>query len=266
MLNYINWTIDPAIISEPIEIRYYGLFFAIAFYMGNLIIDRIFKAENIDPKWLDKLLIYVIIATIVGARLGHVFFYDWDDYKNNLQEIFMIWHGGLASHGAAVGIILAAWLFSIRVSKKSVLWILDRIVLTIALAAFLIRLGNFFNHEIVGIETNVPWAVIFHGHPDFTNPDLLPRHPTQLYEAICYLAFFIVLFRLFWKTNIKKQQGKLFGLFLILVFTARFVLEFYKTGQSSFDDTATIKTGQLLSIPFVIVGLYFYFKPKKETA
>ncbi|MFP5471172.1 MAG: prolipoprotein diacylglyceryl transferase, partial [Bacteroidia bacterium] len=141
MLNYINWTLDPAIITEPIEIRYYSLFFAIAFYVGNLIIDRIFKAENIDPKWLDKLLIYVIIATIVGARLGHVFFYDWDDYKNNLQEIFMIWHGGLASHGAAVGIILAAWLFSIRVSKKSILWILDRIVLTIALATFLIRLG-----------------------------------------------------------------------------------------------------------------------------
>jgi prolipoprotein diacylglyceryl transferase len=260
MLNYINWTIDPAIISNPIEIRYYGLFFAIAFYLGNLIVQRIFKAENIDQKWLDKLLIYVIVGTVVGARLGHVFFYDWDYYSQNLVEIVMIRNGGLASHGAAVGIILALWLFSKNVSKKSILWILDRVVITIALAAFLIRLGNFFNHEIVGDPTDVAWAVSFKYHDD-----QLPRHPAQLYEAIAYLAFFIVLFRLFWKTNIKQQQGKLFGLFLILVFTARFFLEFYKTGQSSFDESATIKTGQLLSIPFVLVGLYFYFKPKKET-
>lgn len=260
MLNYINWTLDPAIISNPIEIRYYGLFFAIAFYLGNVIIDRIFKAENIDPKWLDKLLVYVIIGTVVGARLGHVFFYDWNYYSQNPIEIVMIRNGGLASHGAAIGIILALWLYSKKVSKKSILWILDRVVITIALASCLIRLGNFFNHEIVGDPTDVAWAVSFKYHDD-----QLPRHPTQLYEAICYLAFFGVLFYLFWKTNIKQQQGKLFGLFLILVFTARFLLEYLKTGQSSFDETAVLKTGQLLSIPFVLVGMYFYFKPKKET-
>lgn len=260
MINFITWSVDPAIIKDPIEIRYYGLFFAIAFYVGNLIIQKIFKAEDVNPKWLDKLLVYVIIGTVVGARLGHVFFYDWAYYKENLGEIIMIRNGGLASHGAAIGILLALWLYSIRVSKKSMLWILDRVVITIALASFLIRLGNFFNHEIIGDPSDLPWAVKF----IYSTEGLEPRHPVQLYEGISYLILFSILLYAFWKTDIKSKLGKMFGLFLTFTFSARLFLEQFKVNQSNISEDALLNMGQYLSIPFILVGLYFLFfhKPK----
>ena len=263
MINFITWTVDPAIINEPLEIRYYGLFFAIAFYLGNLIIAKIFKAEDVNSKWLDKLLIYVIIGTVVGARLGHVFFYDWEYYRQNLVEIIMIRNGGLASHGAAIGILIALALYSKNVSKKSMLWILDRVVITIALAAFMIRLGNFFNHEIVGDPSDLPWAVSF----KYASEGIEPRHPVQLYEAIAYLSIFAILFYLFWKTNIKQQMGKLFGWFLVMVFSVRLFLEQFKVNQSNISEDALLNMGQVLSIPFILVGFYFIlFHKAKATA
>lgn len=261
MINFITWAVDPAIIKDPIEIRYYGMFFAIAFYAGNLIIQKIFKAENVDPKWLDKLLIYVIIGTVVGARLGHVFFYDWDYYKENLDQIIMIRNGGLASHGAAIGVLLTLWIYSIKVSKKSMLWILDRVVITIALAAFLIRLGNFFNHEIIGDPSDLPWAVKFM----YSTEGLEPRHPVQLYEGISYLILFVIMYYSFWKTNIKQKLGKLFGLFLTYLFSARLILEQFKVNQSSISEDAFLNMGQYLSIPFILVGIYFLFIHKAKT-
>ncbi len=261
MINFITWSVDPAIIKEPFELRYYGLFFAIAFYVGNLIIQKIFKAENINPKWLDKLLLYVIIGTVVGARLGHVFFYDWDYYKENLDQIIMIRNGGLASHGGAIGILLALWLFSKNVSKKPMLWILDRTVITFALAAFLIRLGNFFNHEIIGDPSDLPWAVKF----IYSTEGLEPRHPVQLYEGITYLILFGILFYAFWKTNIKQQTGKLFGIFLTVLFSARLFLEQFKVNQSSISEDSLVNMGQYLSIPFILVGLYFLFIHKAKS-
>lgn len=261
MINFITWAVDPAIIKDPFEIRYYGLFFAIAFYAGNLIVQKIFKEEKVDPKWLDKLLIYVIIGTVVGARLGHVFFYDWDYYKENLDQIIMIRNGGLASHGAAIGVILALWIYSIKVSKKSILWILDRVVITIALAAFLIRLGNFFNHEIVGDPSDLPWAVKFmHSHID-----QVPRHPVQLYEGLSYLILFGILLFSFWKTNVKEKLGKIFGMFLTYLFGVRLLLEQFKVNQSNISEEASLNMGQYLSIPFILVGLYFLFIHKAKT-
>lgn len=262
MINFITWAVDPAIIKEPLEIRYYGLFFAIAFYLGNLIVSKIFKAENIDSKWLDKLLIYVIVGTVVGARLGHVFFYDWEYYSQNPIEIIMIRNGGLASHGAAIGILMALGLYSKNVSKKSMLWILDRVVITIALAAFFIRLGNFFNHEIVGDPSNLPWAVSF----KYASEGDAPRHPVQMYEAIAYLSFFFILLYLFWKTNIKQHLGKLFGWFLVMVFSARLFLEQFKINQSNISEDALLNMGQILSIPFILVGFYFILFHKAKTA
>ena len=198
----------------------------------------------------------MVLATIIGARLGHVFFYDWSYYKNHLGEILMIWKGGLASHGAALAILISLYLFSKLVVKKPLLWILDRMAAPIAIGATFIRLGNLMNHEIVGHQTNVPWAFKFHRYYDETLGiyDPTPRHPSQIYEALAYLVIFGVLLFLFWKRNLWQKPGFIFGTFLILVFTARFFIEFTKEGQTARDFELVLNTGQLLSIPFVLAG------------
>lgn len=262
MLEFIHWTVNPDLISEPLTIRWYGLLFATGFFIGFQLLKYTLKKEGESTEWTDSILIYMVIGTVVGARLGHVFFYDWPYYKNHLSEIPMVWKGGLASHGGAIGIILAMFIFSKFVIKKNVLWILDRIVMPIAFAGILIRLGNLMNHEIVGNPSNLPWAFIFHGHPTFENPDLIPRHPAQLYEALCYIISFLTLFFLIFKKNTLQKTGTTFGWFLILIFTFRFLIEFVKEDQEMYDMAIALNTGQLLSIPFVLLGIYFAFVKK----
>jgi len=255
-LLYITWSIKPQIIEFwGFELRYYGLLFAGAFIAGNYLMGKMFKHDGVPDNWLDKILIYVLVGTIVGARLGHVFFYDWPYYSQHISEIFKVWHGGLASHGAAVGIIISVWLFSKYVSHKPTLWALDRVVIVVALSGLFIRTGNLMNSEIIGIPTDVPWAFIF------TRVDAIPRHPVQLYEAIMYTFIFIFLNHSFWKKNADKKIGWLFGWFLILVFGGRFILEYFKNSQGGFESSLGLfTTGQWLSIPFTIAGFYFVWK------
>lgn len=268
LLNYINWNVDPWILEiGDFQLRWYGLLFATGFMLGFYLLRRMFEHEGDPVEWVDKVLWYVVIGTILGARLGHVFFYDWDYYSQNLGEIIKIWRGGLASHGAAVGIIISVWLFSRNVSKRSVLWILDRVVITVALAGVLIRLGNLMNHEIVGQVTDVSWAFIFK-----YGPDDQPRHPTQIYESFCYLISFATLMWMYWKANAGQYLGRLFGAFLVLIFGFRFVVEFVKASQGGFESSLgdALTTGQWLSIPFVLAGLFFIWRsgqhplPKKS--
>lgn len=257
-LLYIVWGVNPDIISSPITIRWYGVLFASAFLLGYYVLKRIFFREGLSEDLLDKVLMYVMVGTVLGARLGHVFFYDWAYYSQNIGEILQIWKGGLASHGAAIGIITALYIFSKYVSKKPLLWILDRVVITIALGAFFIRIGNLMNHEIIGIPTSVPWAFIF------TLEDELPRHPTQLYEAFGYLLLFVGLYLAYFKTNISTLSGRLFGWFLVVQFTIRFFVEFLKENQVAFENNMTLNMGQWLSLPLIGVGLYFAFRPTKK--
>jgi phosphatidylglycerol---prolipoprotein diacylglyceryl transferase len=226
--------------------------------------------------------LYVVPATIIGARLGHVFFYGpyWDGFnaKGQFEEgylehplsILKVWEGGLASHGAAIMILVMLYVYSRKVVHRPMLWILDRIVAPIAIAGCFIRLGNLVNHEIIGVPTNLPWGFNFYfaGDEYLVNGKVVPRHPAQLYESITYLLSFIVLFRMYWKTNAKAIPGRLFGMFMILIWTARFVIEFIKVGQTDRDDSWALNTGQLLSIPFILIGLYLTFRkvPEKEQA
>ncbi|MCE2495156.1 MAG: prolipoprotein diacylglyceryl transferase [Flavobacteriales bacterium] len=260
MLSYITWIVEPEIFPNVdwLPVRWYGLMFAFAFFFGYTIVQRMFVYEKLNEKWLDGLLIYTMVGTIVGARLGHVFFYDWEYYSQNLGEIIMINNGGLASHGAAIGIILSLYLWSRKYSKKSVLWILDRIVIVVALAGFFIRMGNLFNHEIIGVASDVPWAFIF--TKAYVADPLTPRHPAQLYEALCYLAIFIVMIRQYYRSNWKDLQGFFFGFFLVAIFWVRFFVEFIKENQVEFEEGMALNMGQWLSIPAVLVGAYFMYR------
>ncbi len=261
LMAYITWNASPEIFSiGPITLRWYGLFFALGFLIGLYIVRKMFEAEKAPEEWLDKAFIYMVVGTVLGARLGHVFFYEWDYYAQHLTEIPMVWRGGLASHGGAIGIILALWIYSRRVTKKSILWILDKVAVPTALAGCFIRLGNLMNSEIYGLPTDVAWAFIF------TKVDAIPRHPVQLYESISYLISFILLYYTYWYTEKRHKLGYLFGLFMVLIWGFRFVLEYFKSDQGGFQNAFgnVLTTGQLLSIPFFIVGLYFMFRPVPE--
>jgi len=256
--NGIVWNADPVIfhIGEW-SVRWYGLLFALGFVAGIYIMTRMFKKDGVNKEWLDSMFLYVVIGTIVGARLGHVFFYDWAYYKDHPAEIIKVWHGGLASHGGAIGIIIMLWIWSKKVTKKSILWALDRVVVPTALAGAFIRTGNLINSEIYGNATSVPWAFIF------IREDNIPRHPTQIYEALAYLAVFIFLMYLFFKTDTRFKEGKIFGWFMALVFGFRFLVEFVKADQVAFESGMALNMGQWLSIPLVLVGVLFIFwQPK----
>jgi prolipoprotein diacylglyceryl transferase len=250
ILAIIPWDVDPEIFSiGRFAVRWYGLLFASSFLFGYIIFRRIFKNEGLGEDVLDKLTIYMAIGTIAGARLGHCLFYEPAYYLANPLEILAVWHGGLASHGAAIGILLALWLF-VRKVKKPYMWILDRIVIVVALAGFFIRTGNLMNSEIYGIETTLPWGFVF-----LRNGESAPKHPTQIYEALAYLGVFILLLRLYWRRKGEFTSGILFSLFLILVFAFRFFVEYVKEDQVAFEAGMKLNMGQWLSIPFVISGL-----------
>jgi prolipoprotein diacylglyceryl transferase len=283
-------------------IRYYSLMFVIAFGLGWYIMKNIFEREGESIEKLDSLFIWTVLATLIGARLGHVFFYDWEYYRNHLMEIILPFrfsptfeftgYQGLASHGAAISIIIAMYFYSKKVLKRPQLWILDRVVIPVASGAIFVRLGNFFNSEIVGQETTSAFGIRFIRdkfsprdavnatqianpneayHAIATDPKFAAllaqvpaKHPTQLYEAFCYIFVFAILFFLYWKTEARLKSGYLFGIFLVLLFSVRIVVESVKESQGGFEnELGLLSTGQWLSIPFILIGLYFIFTAEK---
>ncbi len=268
ILNAINWNIDPEIFNiGSFGVRYYTLCFLLAFISSYVLMLRIFKRENKPQELLDQLSIYIFIGTLLGARLGHCLFYEFDYYKDHPLEMILPYtyvngkftltgFHGLASHGGAIGILVGIFLFC-RKTKTDFLWITDRLVIVIALAGAFVRLGNFFNSEIIGLPADLPWAVVFE------RVDQIPRHPAQLYEAIAYVLIFILLWNIYHKRSPLKA-GFIFGIFLITLFGARFVLEFFKENQEAFEDGMKYNMGQLLSLPFVAMGIYLAFRPAKK--
>lgn len=248
----IDWNVDREIFSIGIiSIRYYSLLFLISFLLGLAIMKKIFRLENRPPIEVDDLLVYMMIGVVIGARLGHVFFYGFDYYMSHPIEILKVWEGGLASHGAAIGILVALYIFVRNRPQYNYLWLIDRIVITVALAGSLIRIGNLFNSEIIGKPTDVPWAFKFSKYVDN-----IPRHPTQIYEALAYFILFIVLYKIYMAHKEKLRPGYIFGIFLVWVFGFRFFVEFLKENQESFENGMILNMGQLLSIPLVILGIY----------
>lgn len=254
LLNAIIWDVNPEIISfGQFAIRWYGLLFASGFVFGYFIMGNIFKKEKVPPKMLDTLTTYMVVGTVLGARLGHCLFYEPEYYLADPIKILKIWEGGLASHGAAVGILIALWLFS-RKAHRPYIWILDRIVIVVALAGFFIRMGNLMNSEIYGVETSLPWGFIF-----VRWQETVPKHPTQIYEGLSYLIIFAVLYLLYQKKGTKLKPGILFGFFLAVLFSMRFLIEFIKEPQVGFEESMALNMGQILSIPFILAGIYFLF-------
>jgi prolipoprotein diacylglyceryl transferase len=258
----IPWDVNPEIFRiGSFAVRWYGLLFASSFLFGYIIMLRIFKNENLGDIVLDRLTVYMAVGVIAGARLGHCFFYEPAYYFKHPLEILMTWKGGLASHGAAIGILIALWLF-IKKEKKDYFWILDRIAIVVALSGFFIRIGNLMNSEIYGVETTVPWGFVF-----FRNHETAPKHPTQIYEALAYLVIFVLLYRIYWSKKGQHLQGLLISLLCILVFTSRFFIEFLKEDQVAFEAAMKLNMGQILSIPFILMGiggLYWSIKNQKR--
>ncbi len=255
MLSQIIWDVSPVIFTlGPLSVRWYGLAFAVGFIVGYNIVAKMFKHEGAPEKWLGILLAYLMVGTLIGARLGHVFFYEWDYYSQHPGDILKIWEGGLASHGGTIANIIALFLFSWLVSKKPASWTFDKIVVPTAFVAALIRLGNLMNSEIYGGFTELPWGFIF-----VRDGQTLPAHPTQLYEAMCYLALFGLLMWMYWKKNAEERPWLMTGIFFIGIFLPRFLIEYVKNVQveSEYSMIAQygINMGQMLSIPFILIGI-----------
>jgi prolipoprotein diacylglyceryl transferase len=259
-LTFIHWNASPEIFSlGPLHVRWYGVMFAVGFLFGYQHVEKMFKRENLNTKWLESLFIYMIVATILGARLGHVFFYAWDYYSQHPMEILYVWQGGLASHGGTLGILIALTIWSRKVSKRNLLWVLDRVVVPTALVAALIRFGNLMNSEIYGVQTSLPWGFIFE-----RNHETVAKHPTQIYESLSYLVTFGVMLYMYWKTKAKDYEGLIFGVFFTMIFTARFFIEFIKEEQEAFEKGMALNMGQLLSIPFIVAGVYLAIRAMKK--
>ncbi|PKP31610.1 MAG: prolipoprotein diacylglyceryl transferase [Bacteroidetes bacterium HGW-Bacteroidetes-16] len=266
LLHYIVWNVRPEIFILPetfpliggFSVRWYGLLFALGFVLGYLILQKMFKKEGVPIKVLDDLATYMLIFTIVGARLGHCLFYEPDYYLAHPFEILKIWEGGLASHGAAVGILIGLYFFS-RHYHRTYFWVLDHVVLVTALAGFLIRMGNLMNSEIYGDVTTLPWGFIF-----VRDGLTMAHHPTQIYEALSYLLLFIFLYRYYWKHDGKPVEGRIFAYFLIVLWTVRFLIEFIKLPQVDFESRMMLNMGQWLSIPLIIGGLVILYISGKK--
>ena len=298
---HIVWNPSEGIDLGFFVIRYYSLMFVVAFGLGWYIMKKIFDRENEPIEKLDSLFIWTVLATLLGARLGHVFFYDWKYFSQNPSEILLPFKldpfeftgfQGLASHGAAIAIIIAMYFYSKNVMKRPMLWVLDRVVIPVAIGAIFVRIGNFFNSEIVGTKTDFPLGMKFI-RDTFSKGDAIketgiadandayhaiatdPRfggllesvpvlHPAQLYEAAGYVVVFAVLFLLYWKTNVREKTGFLFGMFLVLLWGVRFLVEYVKQSQGGFETALNLlSTGQWLSIPFILIGLYLIFNAEK---
>lgn len=279
MLNYITWNVDPELFSiGPLTVRWYGLLWAVGIWLALIIVQRIFKHEKHPEAWVDKLFIYTVLGTIVGARLGHCFFYEWKElaepvtflgisfkygnhYLTHPWELLYIWRGGLASHGGAIGILIAMYFYNKNVSKKGFIWIFDRLVIGVALAGAAIRLGNLMNSEIYGTTTTLPWGFIF-----VRDGQTEPMHPTQIYEMIYCLVTFAVTYWLYYKKEAYKKTGLIFGVFLLGIFGTRFLLEFIKLNQEAFESGMILNMGQILSVPFIIWGIWLIMNSNKAVA
>ncbi|WP_077921627.1 prolipoprotein diacylglyceryl transferase [Spirosoma sp. 209] len=266
MLQYVIWDVDPELFHiGSFSVRWYGLLFALGFLIGMQIMTYIFKKENKPVTDTDTLLIYMVVSTILGARLGHFLFYEPEILLKNPLEVILPPYRGLASHGAAVGILTGLWLYSRRKNSQATgqtfFWVTDRIAITVALAGACIRFGNLMNSEIVGRPTDAPWAFIFMNNAEY---EKIPRHPAQLYESIsCLILFFILLW--FWNRNKERTpRGSLLGIFLIWVFTLRFFYEYLKENQVAFENNMALNMGQILSIPVVLMGIYFLFRSYQQ--
>lgn len=265
VIAYLQWDINRILFEiGPIKIRYYGLFFTAGFICGYLLLRWMYRTEKKNIDDVDSLLIYMVIGTIIGARLGHCLFYHPMEYLKDPIRFLQIWNGGLASHGAAIGITLSAWLYSRKHPDQSLLWLMDRLAIPVALAGFFIRIGNFFNSEILGRASEVPWAVVFLNGLglDTLEERMQPRHPVMLYESFSYGCIFLVLYLLYRKYREQTPRGLLIGLFFIMVFSARFVLEFFKLRQADFAQSLPLSVGQMLSIPLVIAGIVLLISRK----
>ncbi len=276
----IDWSPNEIFLNlGPLAIHWYSVMFIIAFSLGYYIIKKIYLNENKSIELIEPLFIYTVLGTLIGARLGEVLFYNWDYFQNNLIEIFLpikkdisssllfgiidgwkfVGYRGLASHGATIGIIISMFIYKSKFKYDSVLWIFDRIVIPIAIGGMFVRIGNFFNSEIVGNYTESNFGVVF-----INRGEIFPRHPAQLYEAMGYLLLFVLLWQLYWKTNFKNDKGFLFGLFLICLFSIRVLVEYVKVSQGGFEDyLGFLSTGQWLSIPFILIGIFFMLRSKK---
>ena len=252
---YIYWNANPELFHlGAFAVRWYGLFFALLFTIGYWIARWEFRVEGKDLRSLDALLLYMVAGSIMGARLGHCFFYDPRFYLSHPLEILEVWHGGLASHGGAIGILVVLYFHTRRHPDQPYLWLLDRIVVPTALGGAIIRLANLFNSEIIGTPTHVPWAFVF------LQVDRVPRHPAQLYESIAYLLIFIGLLSVYRRLRSKTPRGLLLGLFLSTMFFARFLIEFVKEHQAAYGHNFPLKVGQWLSIPFIIAGVLLVWR------
>lgn len=334
LLNFITWNIDPILAHlGPLTIRWYGLLWALGIYATLLITQKIFKNEKLPEAWVDKLFIYTVVGTIIGARLGHCLFYEWDYFSAHPLEILYIWHGGLASHGGAIGILIAVYIFDKKVSKKGFIWVMDRLVIGVAICGAAIRLGNLMNSEIYGGITSMPWGFQFVrdskiagdlqlisgilAHSGLIKADLIQHlqsfitnfslagnlnfgaledalvnakfisygqtgellrlfesnhliaitqnHPTQIYEILYCLITFVAVWWLYWKKEAFKKTGLIFGVFLIGIFASRFLLEFIKLDQEAFEAGMILNMGQILSIPFIVWGIWLLYKSKKKS-
>lgn len=282
MLSYVTWNVDPELFTVfGREIRWYGMLWVIGLIVAVFIVQRIFDNEKHPEKWFDSLFVYMMFGIILGARLGHCLFYEPIYYLSNPLEILKIWEGGLASHGGVIGIIIAVWLYSKKVTKKSMLWTFDRVIVPTGFTAAFIRLGNLMNHEIYGGPTTEPWGFRFIENisywkagaaPIYTDPS----HPTQIYEAIIYLIVFAVTMYMFFKTNAKYKQGLTLGVAMIMIFLSRFFIEYLKNVQVQSEiamrESTGLILGQWLSIPFVLWGVWLVWnalrksKQKEEVA
>jgi prolipoprotein diacylglyceryl transferase len=266
----IEWNVEPVIfwITDTFPLKYYGLFFMTGLLLAHYIIKRIYIKENIPIANLEKLFIYIVVGTLLGARLGHCLFYDPSYYFQNPVEILLpikkigdsyqfIGFQGLASHGGAMGVLIAIALYC-KKYKTNFLWVLDRVTIVAPIAAAFIRFGNFMNSEIYGKPTDGSWGVVFQ------RDDLIPRHPSQLYEAFSYLLIFGILFLTYKNRAKEKANGLIFGVFLVLLFLTRFLIEFFKENQVGFESEMFINMGQVLSIPFIIIGLILIITRKRQ--
>ena len=270
MLFSITWEVDPAAFTLfGREIRWYGIFFATGLGVAMYIVNKIFQHEKNPEKWYDSLVVYMLVGIVVGARLGHVIFYEPLRFLANPFDILRFWEGGLASHGGVIGIIIAVWLYSRKVTKESILWTLDRVMVPTGLTAAMIRFGNLTNHEIFGGPTEAAWGFRFIENmhwwrmgvadPVFTEPS----HPTQIYEALVYLLVFAITMYMYWKTTAVQRQGLITGVGILIIFVARFFIEFIKHEQVAFEYGMLLNMGQLLSIPFIIWGIWLIWKAMK---
>ena len=255
----IVWDVHPELVRfGPVAIRYYSLGFLLTFGMGFHIIRWLFRSEAKPEEDLNSLLNYMVVGTIVGARLGHCLFYDPAFYLSHPLEILKVWHGGLASHGGAIGICVALYLYTRSRPGQPYLWLLDRMVVPTALGGFFIRIGNLFNSEILGTPADVPWAIVFKRIDD------VPRHPAQLYESLAYGLIFALLLWVYSGRRSRTPSGLLLGLFLIIVFSFRFFVEFLKIRQAAYGHELPISVGQWLSIPAVILGVLLLIRARRS--